>query len=253
MAKKGISRRTRLLLAALALILIVATVGFVTWAETPLGPQSEAKQVLQSGAEVQVEENGWLAFSPTGAQPATGFIFYPGGRVDPVSYALAARRIASAGYLVVILDMPLNLAVFNPDAAGEVIAAYPEIENWVVGGHSLGGAMAARYASQNPLQVQGLVLWAAYPASGDDLSQSGLPVSSIYGTADGLATPSDVLAARELLPAATRWVEITGGNHSGFGWYGDQQGDGTAAISREEQQEQVIQATLELLSSIGQG
>ena len=76
-------------------------------------------------------------------------IFYPGGRVDPRSYAPAARAIAAQGYLAVITPMPLNLAVFTPGRAAQVIAAYPEIHTWAIGGHSLGGAMAANFSHKS--------------------------------------------------------------------------------------------------------
>jgi pimeloyl-ACP methyl ester carboxylesterase len=143
--------------------------------------------------------------------------------------------------------MPLNLAIFAPDRAAEVITAFPEISRWAVGGHSLGGAMSARFAYQNPEAVQGLALWAAYPASTDDLSGYSLAVTSIYGTRDGLATEDKIAASRPLLPLDTTWVAIEGGNHTQFGWYGAQSGDNTATISREEQQRQIVAATLALL------
>jgi len=146
--------------------------------------------------------------------------------------------------------MPLNLAVLNPGAAHDVIAAYPQIQRWAVGGHSLGGAMAANFAKNNPEAVQGLVLWAAYPASSDDLSASSLSVLSIYGTLDGLATGEKINASRALLPEDTTYVPIEGGNHAQFGWYGEQSGDNTAAITRQVQQDQIIQATVALLNSL---
>jgi pimeloyl-ACP methyl ester carboxylesterase len=155
--------------------------------------------------------------------------------------------LAQEGYLVVIAPMPLNLAILAPDRAADVMTAFPEIDRWAVGGHSLGGAMAARFAYQNPDTVQGLVLWAAYPASTDDLSGLPVAVTSIYGTRDGLTTGAKITASRALLPGDTRWVVIEGGNHAQFGWYGPQPGDGTATVSREEQQRQIVAATLELL------
>jgi pimeloyl-ACP methyl ester carboxylesterase len=170
--------------------------------------------------------------------------------VDPRSYAPAARTIAQEGYLVVIVPMPLNLAVFASDAAAEVIMAYPEVSHWAIGGHSLGGAMAARFAYSHPDDVQGLVLWAAYPDGSNDLSGRRLPVSSIYGTLDGLATPEKIAASHALLPMTAEWVAIEGGNHAQFGWYGPQSGDNPATISREGQQRQVVAATLELLASL---
>ncbi len=156
------------LLILLAIVLLVAA-GFTVWAYTPLGPMPEAIAALQSDAQVQVDTSPWLTFTPAGTQPTTGFIFYPGGRVDTRSYAPAARAIAEQGYLVTIAPMPFNLAVFKPAAADAVIAAHPEIEHWVIGGHSLGGAMAANYVYTHPDVVQGLALWAGYPASNNGL------------------------------------------------------------------------------------
>jgi len=231
-------------------LIIVSAAGFVLWGETPAPPMPEALAALQPDAQVTVSTGQWLVFAPTAAQPTTGFIFYPGGRVDYRAYAPAARQIAAQGYLVAIVRMPLNLAVFNPDAAAGVIAEFPKIQRWAVGGHSLGGAMAANYARSHPGEVQGLALWAAYPATSDDLSSSGLRVASIYGTLDGLANGEKIDASRPLLPADTTWVPITGGNHAQFGWYGDQNGDKPAAISRADQQAQVAAATLSLLEDL---
>jgi hypothetical protein len=235
----------------LPLVLILAVAAFVVWASAAAGPMPEALTALESDAQVQVETEPWLIFRPTGGQPAVGLVLYPGARVDPRSYAPAAHTLAGEGYLVVIVPMPLNLAVFAPDRAAEVMAAFPEIGRWAVGGHSLGGAMAARFAYQNPDAVQGLVLWAAYPASTDDLSGHSAAVTSIYATEDGLTTEDKIAASRPLLPPDTSWVAIDGGNHAQFGWYGPQAGDGTATISREEQQKQIVAATLELLSRLG--
>ena len=100
----------------------------------------------------------------------------------------------------VIAPMPLNLTFFAPDRAADVIAAFPEIRNWAVGGHSLGGAMAARFASQKPDAVQGLVLWAAYPASTGDLSAYSIVATYIYGTRDGLAAGDRINTSRLLYP-----------------------------------------------------
>ena len=162
------------LLILLAVILLVLA-GFTIWAYTPLGPMPEAIAALQSDAQVQVETSPWLTFTPVGTQPTTGFIFYPGGRVDPRSYAPSARALAEQGYLVTIAPMPFNLAVFKPAAADAVIAAHPEITHWVIGGHSLGGAMAANYVYTHPDAVQGLALWAGYPAGNNSLADRQLP------------------------------------------------------------------------------
>lgn len=238
-------------LSILLVIVLLSVAGFTAWAYTPLGPMPEAVAALRSDAAVQVTTSPWLTFTPAGSQPATGFIFYPGGRVDARSYAPAARTIAGQGYLVVIAPVPFNLAVFKPAAADTVIAAHPEITRWAIGGHSLGGAMAANYVYTHPTAVQGLVLWAAYPAGNNGLADRQLAVVSIYGTHDGLASRFEVDASRALLPPGARYVHVEGGNHAQMGWYGPQGGDGEATISREAQQAQVLRATAELLASLG--
>lgn len=245
-------RKSRLLLfLGLPLLLVlVAGLGFVLWASAAAQPMPEALAALESDAQVRATTGDWLVFAPAGGQPTTGLVLYPGGRVDYRAYAPAARQLAAQGYLVVIVRMPLNLAVFAPGAAGDVIAAYPAVQHWAVGGHSLGGAMAANFARRHPERVQGLALWAAYPASSDDLSDSGLVVVSVYGSEDGLATGEKIEASQALLPPTTRWVYIPGGNHAQFGWYGDQAGDNPATISREVQQMGIVVSTLALLSAL---
>lgn len=234
----------------LLVLLFAGTAGFVIWGSTPLGPMSEALTALESGSEVAVTTDRWLTFTPTEAA-TTGLIFYPGGRVDPRAYAPTAHALAEEGVLVVIVPMPLNLAVLAPNRAQAVIDAHPEIDTWAIGGHSLGGAMAARFADEHPERIEGLVLWASYPAESNRLADQGsLAVVSIYATADGLATPAKIKASRPLLPPQTKWVEIAGGNHAQFGWYGSQDGDGTADISRKSQQNFVIEATLDLLRDL---
>jgi hypothetical protein len=239
----------RLIVITLLILLIIAT-GFIIWANTPPDPMTEAINAMKSSTEVQVSDEPWIVFEPAGVPASTGLILYPGGRVDPRAYAPIARSIAQQGYKVVIVPMPLNLSVFNPSAAEPVIEAFPEIQHWAIGGHSLGGSMAANFAKNHPGMVQGLLLWASYPASSDDLSNSGLNVVSIFGSQDGLATGVKIEASRPLLPDDTTWISIKGGNHSQFGWYGEQAGDNPPMISRADQQSQMLNATLNLLKSL---
>jgi pimeloyl-ACP methyl ester carboxylesterase len=228
---------------------LLALAGFTIWAYTPLGPMPEALAALSSDDQVEVTNGDWLTFRPTGSQPDTGLILYPGGRVDYRSYAPLAKEIARQGYTVVIVPMPFNLAVFGAGRASDVMAAHPEVQRWAVGGHSLGGAMAANYVYSHPDAAAGLALMAAYPAANNGLADRKLDVVSIYGTQDGVAGDK-FRATAPLLPPDTEWVAIEGGNHAGFGWYGPQPGDGTATISREEQQAQTTEAIVALLSRL---
>jgi hypothetical protein len=242
-------RRYKVLLGIL-LGLVVAFAGFVIWAETPPSPLPEAFYALTSDSSVTVSIGNWLVFTPVSSNLSTGFIIYPGGRVDFRSYAPAAHAIAAEGYLAVIPLMPLNLAVFGVDTANDVIGHYPDISSWAIGGHSLGGTMAAQFAFENPSKIKGLVLWAAYPASGTDLSKSNLLVTTIHGSNDGLVTTKQIDDSLKLLPSSTVRVEITGGNHAQFGWYGDQAGDNAATIARQAQQNLTVTATVQLLEKL---
>mgnify|MGYP001058958332 CR=1 FL=1 len=237
------------------LIPLMAAGGFVVWAESTPDPMPEAIAALETAAEtdsVLVWRDDWIVFRPTDRTPDTGLILYPGARVDPRAYAPLARAAAAEGFQVVIVPMPLNLAFFGPDRALTVVDAFPGVAQWAVGGHSLGGAMAARFAYRHPAVVEGLVLWASYPARSDDLSDYELKVVSIYGTRDGLATADEIETSRPRLPADTRWVAVEGGNHAQFGWYGSQPGDNPATISRAAQQQAVVAGTVQLLRALGE-
>ncbi|MDH4139493.1 MAG: alpha/beta hydrolase [Coriobacteriia bacterium] len=229
-------------------LLLLAVLGFVWWALTPLGPSEEALEALKTDELVRVEEQPeGIVFTSTDGTSTVGFVFYPGGRVDVRSYAPLAREIAERGYLVVLVPMRLNLAVLSPNRADSAIEAHPEIVSWVVGGHSLGGAMAARYAADNIEHIDGLILLGAYPPNGSDLSQSGIAVTSVVGTRDGVLDQDTFLEASRLLPANTAYVSIEGGNHAQFGSYGDQPGDMSASIMPDDQRWDTVIAITETM------
>ncbi len=242
------------LLLAVGILLAAALAGFVIWAEAANPIMPEATAALQSDDAVTVESGADLVFTPVltaaASAPTVGVIIYPGGRVDARAYAPYARGLAQGGYLVVITPMPLNLAVLAPSRALEVMDAHPEITTWAIGGHSLGGAMAANFAANYPQKIAGVFFWASYPAGGDDLSQQNIKVVSVYGTRDGLATPEKVLASKPLLPPDTLFVPVPGGNHAQFGWYGDQAGDNPAQVTHAAQMELTLAATLTMLQAI---
>ena len=232
------------------LLVVVGLAGFLVYAQ-PQQTLPEASAALVSDPEVAVSTVGRdLVFRPAQAAPTVGLILYPGGRVPPAAYAPAAHRIAAvSGALVVVVDVPFNFAVFDIDAPNRVIAREPSVTTWAVGGHSLGGAMAAQYAGSHPGAVDGLVLWASYSAA--DLAGSDFAVLSIYGSLDGglPAIRSDANLTK--LPASTTYVEISGGNHEQMGWYTGQPNDPPATISRIEQQNQLATATASFLAALG--
>lgn len=182
-------------------------------------------------------EDGSLVFYPVAYDSAV--IFYPGGKVEALAYIPLMEQLAREGVLTVLMPMPFNLAVLAKNAAEGIPAQFPEVENWYMAGHSLGGSMAASFAAENTAWVDGLILLAAY--STDPVE---LPVLSIYGSNDGVMNQDKYQQYRANLPELTEQI-IDGGNHAGFGFYGPQEGDGEASISREEQ----IAQTAELMAA----
>lgn len=174
-----------------------------------------------------------------------GVIFYPGGLVHPAAYIPLAARLATPCRTVLVAKMPLDLAVLRADADQSLKKQYPRLTTWWIGGHSLGGAMAAKAAKSGG--YQGLFLLAAYPAAADDLSAQSLPVLSISARNDGLATPAEIEQNKSLLPPDTRYHVIEGGNHAQFGDYGPQDKDGQATLSATAQQAETAQILLEFL------
>ena len=174
---------------------------------------------------------GDLVWAPENAK--VGLIFYPGGKVDHAAYAPLMEALADRGILCVVTEMPFHLAVFDIDAAAGIQAEYPEVERWYIGGHSLGGSMAAAYLEQCEENYEGLILLAAYSTA--DLRESGLDVLSIYGSEDQVLDWENYGEYRRNLPEDFRELVIDGGCHAGFGLYGPQEGDGVPAITAEEQ------------------
>jgi len=238
----------RVLVGALIVVLI-GTVGLTVWGNDAYPPMQPALDALQSDVQVTVTQHaGFITFEPVGVQPTTGFVFVPGGRVDYRVYAPVLHQIAAQGFFVAVVKVRINLAFFDINAPERVISQYPNIQHWAVGGHSLGGVAAASYASKHLDVLDGLILWASYPAD-DLLTNATIKVVSIYGTKDmgGMASFEQ---SRAQLPADAQFVVIDGGNHAQFGSYGPQAGDNIAAISPEEQWAQITDATVKFLDSL---
>jgi len=231
------------------LLLVVALAGGGVYFAIPQPELPEAQAALAStDAVVYATEGDWLTFRPSDAAPETGLIVYPGGKVSAASYAPLARSIAGAGFLVVIVPMPLNLAVLGIDRARAVIEAHPEIRHWAIGGHSLGGAMAAQFAAGDP-RIEALALWASYSAT--SLADRVVAVLVIYGSLDAGAAGFTSPERLANLPPNPTIVIIDGGNHEQMGWYTGQPNDPSATVSRADQQARVSAATVALLAGLG--
>jgi len=246
-AQQGRAGRSRLRVVLLSVlgVLAVASVAFVVWASLARPPEPGPLQAALADPAVEVTLEPIVELRPSDAEPSLGVVFYPGARVEPEAYvATWAPIVAATEVLVLIPDMPLNLAVFGRARAGDLIADTPGIDRWWVGGHSLGGAMAASWlGDQPPGAVDGLSLWASFATGGAQLrSRADLTVLSVSGTRDGLATPADITERRDLLPPDAIMVEVEGMNHAQFGRYGSQGGDRTPTISDDEAQSALTEA-----------
>jgi len=194
--------------------------------------------------EMKTANNGNIVFVPEDA--TAGFIFYPGGKVEHTSYVPLMKALASEGVLCVLVEMPFRLAVFDMDAAQGIQEQYPQIENWYIGGHSLGGSMAASYLEKCEEIYEGLILLSSYSTA--DLSDKNLEVLSIYGSEDKVMNRENYEENKINLPIDFEEVIIDGGCHAYFGMYGPQEGDGTPKITNEEQIEKTVDAIIDLIS-----
>lgn len=234
-------RKLVIALAAIAVLLCVGAAAFLLYASDFYHDVDANHRNLVSTERLPVEQgNNFIAFGDPNA--STGIVLYPGAKVEYSAYAPLMRDLAERGYLAVVVQMPFNFAFFDVNAADRVRAAYPQVDTWWVGGHSLGGSMAAQYAADHAddASLDGLVLLGSYAAS--DLSATNLGVISVYGSNDQVLNRAKLADSAALLPDSAETLEIEGGNHAYFGAYGLQDGDGEAAITPAEQQEQTADA-----------
>ncbi|MGG1472456.1 alpha/beta fold hydrolase [Brevibacillus agri] len=222
-------------------LLLLAGACTAIWYLRPYQPDQAAKDAMQGGEGITVIDTGdWIAFEG-GEAREPGLILYPGALVTPESYAPLARALAGSGYRVFIARMPLNLAITDVERANQVLKAYPQ-QSFVIGGHSLGGAMAARYAASQLERIDGVIFLGAYPDKRGDLKEADVPVLSLLGSRDGVIDRKKYEENKQFLPKRTVYMSIEGGNHAQFGSYGAQEGDQPAAITPQEQWQQTVAA-----------
>ncbi len=231
--------------AALVLLLIVLLASFLYVRDYARSDET-AIACLQGTPLTSVSETAEGLFID-GPGKDTAFIFYPGAKVEYTAYLPMLVSLAEKNIDCFLVKMPGNLAIFGQAKAGRILKEY-DYPHWLLGGHSLGGAMAASYAAKEADAFDGLILLAAYPTK--DLSGQSLSVLSVYGSEDGVLNREKLEEGRSLMPAAYTELVIEGGNHAGFGNYGKQKGDGEASLSSEEQQKQTIEAILALTDGL---
>jgi len=226
-------KRSKILISILS-ILALLTVVFFIYVSDYYRADDVAVAAMQSDDTIRVIENLTILTPTTPSD--TALIFYPGAKVEHTAYLPILEKLRQNGITCVLVKMPFNMAILDPNAADTVFEALPDIKNWYIGGHSMGGAMASSYAANHKSKVQGLILLGAY-IYGDFPPENAL---TVYGTLNA--------NLEENINYTENIVIIEGGNHAQFGNYGEQKGDPPARISREEQQNVAVKAILDFIS-----
>ena len=231
--------KKRILLVPAAIIVLMAA-AFLVYTGSCAHADAHAVAALKSDQDVEVTQTdyGWFFDGPSDEK---ALVFYPGAKVEETAYAPLLHLLAREGMDAFLVKMPFRLAVFGADRANALIDQY-EYENWYIGGHSLGGAMAANYAAGHAEQLAGVILLAAYPTKRIEKDMMGI---TIYGSEDGILNPDKLKKGDQYMPEHSVKYVIEGGNHAQFGNYGKQKGDGEASVSDVKQQQETVEIILQ--------
>lgn len=226
-------KRLKVALITIISFVVLLTAAFFVYVSDYYKADDVAIAVMQSEDIMRVQDN-LIILSPT-TPSDTALIFYPGAKVEYTAYIPLLEKLRQNGITCVLIKMPFNLAIFDQNAANKVFDELPDIKNWYIGGHSMGGAMASSYAANHKDKVKGLILLGAY-IYGDVSPENAL---TIYGTLNSNLEKN--------INYTENVVIIDGGNHAQFGNYGEQKGDPPATISREDQQNIAAKAILDFI------
>ena len=236
--------KKKIIPAVFFICILTAILIFILYTARYYRADAHAVEVLNSESDSVIitrTDYGWLFDGPS---EDSALVFYPGGKVEETAYAPLLHRIAAGTMDVCLVKMPFRLAFFDIDAAGKVISKY-DYKKWYIGGHSLGGAMAAIYASEAADPLEGIILFAAYPTKPlpEDMKEILL-----VGSEDGVVNWEKISESRKYSPKDFTEHIIEGGNHAQFGSYGKQKGDGEPLISAERQVDEAVEIISDALS-----
>ena len=236
MKTRRMPRRRKWLVAGGGFVLALAILAgaFFWYVSDYYRAEDVALEVLASGDHLEVRDHLTILspFYPT----YTVIIFYPGAKVEAAAYLPLLDQLRQTGLTCILVEMPFHLAIFDVNAAEDVMAQFPDIRHWYIAGHSMGGAMASQFASEHPDEVDGLILLGAYLYGGYPPADT----LTIYGSLNQ--------SVEDQIDYTENVVEIQGGNHAQFGNYGPQEGDLPATISAEEQQAQTMTAISDFIA-----
>ncbi|MFL2118386.1 alpha/beta hydrolase [Marinilactibacillus psychrotolerans] len=227
---------------SICLFLVLIIVGMYVYLKVSTYEAMPEAAILLDDDRVKTE-NDVIIVEPE--KPIGNIVFYQGGLVETEAYLPLAKELSGEGFKVFIPVMPINLAITDSNVFEDIYKDYSSDLPWYIGGHSLGGTSALIYAEEHLEQLQGVLLLASYPSKSVDISSSELSVLSITASNDQILNQDNFLESKSLLPDDTEYQIIKGGNHSNFGYYGHQKGDGESEITRKEQQEAVVDLFIE--------
>jgi len=213
--------------------IVLLTSAFFLYVSDYYKAENPAVDMMKEADNIEVRDN--LTIISPESPGDTALIFYPGAKVEHIAYIPMLEKLSKNGITCVLVKMPFNMAIFSPNEAEKVFDELPGIENWYIGGHSMGGAMASSYAAKNLSKIKGLILLGAY-IYGDVPPKNAL---TIYGTFNS--------SIEDKIDYTENIVIIEGGNHAQFGNYGQQRGDPPATISSEKQQDIAVEAIMEFI------
>ena len=219
----------------LVILIILIPAGFWVYVQLrTYSAQADYLQKIKTDPEVAIiESNNYFLLKPAQIDPEKmPLVYYPGGLVAPEAYLYKMGRVAlELQKTVYVIRAPFNAAIFDIEAAGRIIESYDLGQAWV-GGHSLGGITACRFTENNPEKVYGLFLFGSY--CDKDLGTFEGPVVSLMGTEDKIINRDNYEAAKDNLPPGVEIIEVEGLNHSDFGNYGLQGGDGRSSLDNDQ-------------------
>ncbi len=176
-----------------------------------------------------------------------GFIIFAGAKTDERAYAYMAKLLYEEGYTGVIPKQLFHLSAFGTKHGLEIIESSPQIEKWILIGHSLGGMPVSRIAAAQPEKLLGVALLAAYASV--DLSELDISAIRITAENDGVMNNERMENYNGNLPENSVNMVLEGTNHQGFAAYKSVSGrDGEATISWQEQNEQSVRLILEFFA-----
>lgn len=232
-------------------IWVTCGLGFLIWNWTTFQSRGLPKGVLESGNGMRVTQNkDQIIFKSDVTTSKLEVIFFQGAMTDPKAYAPLCRSLAQQGFTCHLIKMAGRLPIKDYKKIYRLFDL--QAGNYVIGGHSQGGKIAAQVVFENPNVFKGLFLLGTSHPRDISLANHTLPMLKLYAAKDGLASVKEVLANQDKLPTQAELVLIEGGNHSQFGYLGQLFMDERPQISRYEQQKQTLEHLANFLQKISQ-